>query len=789
MHTKPRIILSLFLFCFSISLFAQSQKEFFVSQNGSDSNFGTSEMPFLTIDKAKATIKSLKEEGAKDAFSIILKEGTFYLEKPLVFGPEESGTIDSPYLIKAEKSGKVRISGGKEIVVNWKKYRGSIWVAKVPKGMEFSTLSIEGNPQIRARYPNFQEGVFPYGGYAEDALSPERIESWKNPEGGFIHALHRGRWGGMHYKITGKNSDGTLKYEGGLQNNRESEMHASMRFVENIFEELDSPGEWYLDEKKSQLFFYPKEGMDISSISKVEVSVLENLITLKGSVENPVRHIQIDGIVFSGTVPTFMKTEERLMRSDWTIYRQGAILMDGTEDCSVSNSEFRHLGGNGIFVSNYNRKAKISGNLIEYIGGSAISFVGNPNAVRSPSFNYHEFVEASEMDTIPGPKSLDYTSESLVFDNLIHDIGLIEKQVAGVQIQMAMDLRIAHNSIYNVPRAGINIGDGAWGGHIIEYNDVFNSVMETGDHGAFNSWGRDRFWHPNRGIMDSLAAVHPDWIRLDAIKTTIIRNNRFQCDHGWDIDLDDGSSNYEIYNNLCLSGGLKLREGFYRTVYNNVLINNGFHPHVWFKDSHDVFTRNISMSPHKAIRVNFWGDKVDQNFFTSESDLEKSRTFGIEASGLSGDPQFLDAGNGDFRVKPSSPAMQLGFENFDMDEFGVESSKLKKLASEPSIPLLLLDNQDQNDQVFNWRGYQIKNVATLGEQSAAGLNEMTGVLILNIPEGSFNQGIQVGDVILECWGEKVKNVIDLQKIEKANIWKGRVELKVWRNQGLVEVAF
>lgn len=788
MHIKPRIILSLFLFCFSVSLFAQGQKEFFVSPNGSDANFGTSESPFLTIEKAKSFINTLKQEGAKDAFSIILKEGNYFLEAPLVFGPEESGTIDSPYLIKAEKSGKVRISGGKEIKVNWKKYKGSIWVANVPKGMDFSTLSIDGNPQIRARYPDFQEGVFPYGGYAEDALSPERIKTWKNPESGYIHALHRGRWGGMHYRITGKNADGTLKYEGGWQNNRESEMHQSMRFVENIFEELDSPGEWFLDEKKSLLYYYPVEGMNISSISTIEVSVLENLITLKGSVENPVQHIQIDGIIFSETVPTFMKTEERLMRSDWTIYRQGAILMDGTENCSITNSEFRQLGGNGIFVSNYNRKAKISGNLIEYIGGSAISFVGNPNAVRSPSFNYHEFVEASEMDTISGPKSPGYPSESLVFDNLIHDIGLIEKQVAGVQIQMAMDLRIAHNSIYNVPRAGINIGDGAWGGHIIEYNDVFNTVMETGDHGAFNSWGRDRFWHPNRGIMDSLAAVHPNWIRLDAIKTTIIRNNRFQCDHGWDIDLDDGSSNYEIYNNLCLSGGLKLREGFYRTVYNNVLINNGFHPHVWFKDNHDVFTRNIVMTPHKAIRVDFWGDKVDQNFFTSEIDLEKTQVFGIEASGISGNPEFISPESGDFRIKSTSPALQMGFVNFEMNEFGVESQKLKQLASQPLIPQLLLENLDQNDQVFNWRGYQIKNVATLGEQSAVGLNEASGVLILKISEGIDDHGIQVGDVILECWGEKVRNLIDLQKIEKANTWKGRVELKVWRNQGMVEVS-
>lgn len=71
----------------------------------------------------------------------------------------------------------------------------------------------------------------------------------------------------------------------------------------------------------------------------------------------------------------------------------------------------------------------------------------------------------------------------------------------------------------------------------------------------------------------------------------IIRHNRWRCDHGWDIDLDDGSSQYEVYNNLLLNGGLKFREGYNRTATNNIIINNSFHPHVWYKESGDVFTK------------------------------------------------------------------------------------------------------------------------------------------------------------------------------------------------------
>ena len=75
--------------------------------------------------------------------------------------------------------------------------------------------------------------------------------------------------------------------------------------------------------------------------------------------------------------------------------------------------------------------------------------------------------------------------------------------------------------------------------------DVFDTVKETGDHGSFNSWGRDRFWH----LSDLAQSEIYKYASLDSLGKTIIRNSRFRCDRGWDIDLDDGSSNYEIYNN------------------------------------------------------------------------------------------------------------------------------------------------------------------------------------------------------------------------------------------------
>ena len=164
---------------------------------------------------------------------------------------------------------------------------------------------------------------------------------------------------------------------------------------------------------------------------------------------------------------------------------------------------------------------------------------------------------------------------------------------------MASRITVRHNSIYHAPRAGINIGDGTWGGHLIADNDVFDTVLETGDHGSFNSWGRDRYWSADREDMNRRVAADSSLAALDAIAPTVIRHNRMRCDHGWDIDLDDGSSNYLIEDNLLLAGGLKLREGFNRVVRNNIMVNNTLHPHVWFVSSADVFEHNIVMTGYQ----------------------------------------------------------------------------------------------------------------------------------------------------------------------------------------------
>jgi hypothetical protein len=99
------------------------------------------------------------------------------------------------------------------------------------------------------------------------------------------------------------------------------------------------------------------------------------------------------------------------------------------------------------------------------------------------------------------------------------NLGYVEKQSAGVELSMCSDIVVSHNTIYDVPRAGINVSEGTWGGHVIEYNDIFNTVKETGDHGSFNSWGRDRYWQADKKKLDSIVAENPGLALLDVDET------------------------------------------------------------------------------------------------------------------------------------------------------------------------------------------------------------------------------------------------------------------------------
>jgi PDZ domain len=751
----------------------QADNCIFVSPNGDDGNAGSASEPLRTFQAAQLAVRELKKQ-TSGAISVYFRGGTYYLPKTVLFTSEDSGSQEAPVVYTAYPGEHVVLSGGSRIEPQWKPYRDGILQTPVPPGTQTDQLFVGGKRQVLARYPNYDANAKYLNGWAEDAISSERVKRWADPRGGYIHALHRYLWGSLHYEITGRDPDGHLTYEGGWQTNRPAPMHTQYLYVENIFEELDAPGEWFLDQKKNILYYYPAAELNLKN-AVVEVVRLKHLVEMRGTASSPVKWIALRNFTFRHTLRTFMETREPLLRSDWRIYRGGSLFLAGTEDCHVEQCVFDQLGGNCIFISNYNRRFRAVGCHLAEACANGIAFVGDPDAVRNPLFSYDDRHTIDELDLSPGPKSDNYPKECTVEDCLIYRTGRVEKQTAPVEIDMSHRISVRHVSAYDVPRAGINIGDGCWGGHHIDFCDIFDTVMETGDHGSFNSWGRDRWWQTKGIDFDALPVdKYAGLPGLDTIDPNILSNTRWRCDHGWDIDLDDGSTNYHIYNNLCLNGGLKLREGFFRICENNVLVNNSLHAHVWFNDSHDIFRSNIVCTPYRPIRMRDWTQQIDYNLL---HDPDRQTTIPAkplqdlsqhDEHSLEGHAHFIDSATGNYNVQPGSPALQLGFANFDMRDFGVQAPELKAIARTPKLPSSTNPKSVTRDltrgaAVVVWEGARVRNIVGLDEVSAAGTPGETGVTVQEAQENSpaAKAGLMPGDVILKFNNRTVSDTQDL----------------------------
>lgn len=756
---------------------AAEARTIYVSTGGNDVWSGTEKRPVATLERARDLAR---EAAADEDVTVVLDDGIYYLPHTLRFTADDSKTAPATLTYRARHHGKAVISGGMEVRPQWHRLNDSIVWAEIEADGEVDQLYVNGCRQRMARYPNARPGegnnVFDtwrldhvtQAADGADALDPVRVARWKSPAGGYLHAMHNALWGDMHWAITGKKADGSLELEGGWQNNRPSGMHPAFRMVENIREELDSPGEWYYDRTEGRLYYMPEPGTDMDG-ARVEFVRLAHLIEIEGTEQEPVAGICLEGLVFRHTRRTFMENKEPLLRSDWTVYRGGAVMLTGAMGCRITDCEFDQNGGNSIFVNRFNRRIHITGCHIHDSGANGIAFVGSPAAVRSPLFRYGP-QDYERIDTVAGPLGGDFPQECGVIDCLITRTGRYEKQTAPVQISMSYRITVSHCSIYDVPRAGINISEGTFGGHIITHCDVFDTVLETGDHGSFNSWGRDRFWSPDVAQVTARVNERSDMTRWDMIEPNVISYSRWRCDHGWDIDLDDGSSHYRIHHNLLLNGGLKLREGYDRIVTNNIILANSLHPHVWYGNSGDVFVRNIVSGPYLPAVMQTaiapdgkWGRMIDYNLFATGSDDDRTlyAVNGADLHSVASSPLYVDPAAGDFRVGATSPALALGFRNFAMDDFGVTSPRLRAIARRPAMPSqLLASSAGAPRRRAGWIGAGLKEVRG-NELSAFGVGfDKAGIAVETVEVGSqaAQMGLHAGDLIQAIDGRRTVDI-------------------------------
>lgn len=744
---------------------------------------------FHTIQEAL----QLAAEQSEKNVEIELAPGIYRLREPIVITDKMGFHSLS---ITGQSREDTVICGSIALDAEWKNCRNGVSCARIDKNLDIDMLYVNGKAYHMARYPKYDENIRILQGYAADCISKERATRWSNPEGGYFHVLHNHRWGDFHYRITGKDASGNVMMEGGTQNNRRTGIHEEYRYVENIFEELSDEGEWFYNRTEGILYvFFRKE--DIPEGALIEAVINKELMRVIGEPGKPQENVTFRNLTFRHTHRTFMEVKEPLLRSDWCIYRGGALYFENTVNCSVKDCDIVDMGSNAVCINGENTGFIIQSSLIRDIAGNGICFIGCTDCVRSPLFEYGERLDVSEVDLEKGPKSSHYPSDCQVYDCLITRTGRVEKQTAAIQVSMSRGIRIANCTVYEVPRAAINFSEGNFGGHVIENCDIFDTVLETGDHGSFNSWGRDRYWELEGIDLNRLKELHMEQLPfLDAVDTNRIRHNRIRCDWGWDIDLDDGSSNYEIYDNLCLNGGIKLREGFGRKAYNNITVNNSLNVHVWYQDSGDCITHNILFGKYRHIKMGGeWGDQIDfnvvhGNYYEQRPALLLQKDSHKDEKSFVCNCQFKNPAAGDYTVQ-NEKVIQSGFHNFDMNNFGVVSGRLKNIARTPEFPMIrvLPDSVGEEGDCYVYGGITYKNIESLEEASAYGAGSKDGVtadgvIVCEIP--SFMElgakGLKAGDIILGMNGEDIRNCEELKKHRKQLDQPAAVEFRILRNQ-------
>jgi hypothetical protein len=189
-------------------------------------------------------------------------------------------------------------------------------------------------------------------------------------------------------------------------------------------------------------------------------------------------------------------------------------------------------------------------NEVRNSGDSSIAAVGRTNHMDGRRFSYPY-------------------NNTIAFNHL-HHWGVWGKQTSAFFAGMTRELVFDHNIVHDGPRAGINQNDGFAGGNQFSYNLIFNTVLDTNDHGNFNSWDRKPWiWLKDPLDVGSVNMIpqrhhiHNNFI----IRTAFIGPSKnLYC-----IDHDDGSSMYVDHDNFLVYGGIKFREGLNKVAFRNLM--------------------------------------------------------------------------------------------------------------------------------------------------------------------------------------------------------------------------
>jgi hypothetical protein len=341
----------------SVVFASAAQQQIFVSQDGSDTAAGTREAPFATIERAMQAVRDLELPTAEPGeVTVLLSGGTHTLLQPLHFGPEDSGTEACPVVYRSYPGERAVISGGKAISGSWSRVPGKpFYQIQIPEardgGWVFNSLYVNGVSRTRARTPNWDEKVFRAEGRAPGGDPRQSFTycagdidpTWTNLTD--IDLVLLCSWTPTIHRVESVDADRRVVTFHSSHSRTVDAWETHFRYyVANVYEALDSPGEWYLNRTTGLLSYYPLPGEDIAAAEVVAPVLKSRLVECVGDVAG--RQF-IGNLHFRGL--TFAYVDGDLDRYNG-VYRQGhmfldaAIYMEGVRDSSITNCEIAHVG-------------------------------------------------------------------------------------------------------------------------------------------------------------------------------------------------------------------------------------------------------------------------------------------------------------------------------------------------------------------------------------------------------------------------------------------------------------
>ncbi len=366
--------------------------DFFVSLRGNDNWSGRSgdphgnDGPFATIARTRDAVRAmLKVSKPPESIRVVLCGGTYYLDSPLEFGPEDSGTEPAPVVYCAAARQRVVLSGGRRLEDGrWGEVnRRRAWVvdiAQVKAGTwRFRQLFVNGERRPRTRLPRQGEyRIESLPGYTGDFLrSPTRqfvyapgdiVPAWRNLQD--VEIVGITRWLDNRLPIESVN-DGTrtVTFDRPSLFALVSGSRPGVYWVENVFEALDTPGQWYLDRPRGVLYYLPRPDEEMPS-AEVVAPVLTQMVRVIGRAGAPVHDVRFEGLIFAHT--QWQPPADYASSLQAGIEVPGALLFDYAERCAVTGGGIEHIGNYAIEVGVGCADIEIARNRITDIGAGGV---------------------------------------------------------------------------------------------------------------------------------------------------------------------------------------------------------------------------------------------------------------------------------------------------------------------------------------------------------------------------------------------------------------------------------